>query len=318
MHTIVDVLWLLSGGVLLYYGAEWLVKGSGRLARAFGVKPLVVGLTVVAYGTSAPELAVSSSAILKDHHALVLGAVFGSCVANLALILGVTALISPPSIDSRLIRREIPVLLLSVATVPLILLDGVISATEGALMLATAVAFTIFTLFVSAKDVGGDDDENELEEGDTIAKLSLITLIGLGGLVGGGELFVKGAKGIAEVLGMSESLVGATVVAIGTSLPELAASVVAARRGYSAMAVGNVVGSNIFNIFLILGTVALIRPIQGTIGDFSMQLGFLIGVTIIAILFMRGSRRVARSEGVVLLMAYAGFIGLLVYQALHW
>jgi len=320
LEPLVDVLKLLIGGLLLYYGAEWLVKGSAGLARSFGVKPLVVGLTVVAYGTSAPELAVSSAAILDGSSGVVLGNIFGSCVANLALILGITAVIAPPSVDGRLIRREVPVLLISAIAPPLILLDGVVAVWEAVLLVIAAVAFTIFTLFVSAKDTGessDDDDEDEFQpgQGETKLRLGLITLVGLAMLVGGGDFFVDGARGIAKFFGMSDPLIGATVVAIGTSLPELAASIVAATRGYSSLAVGNVVGSNIFNVFLIMGAVGLIRPIYGTFAEYKAQLLFLVGVTVLGILFMRGTRRISRAEGILLLAAYAGFIAMLIVDA---
>jgi len=320
LEPLVDVLKLLIGGLLLYYGAEWLVKGSAGLARSFGVKPLVVGLTVVAYGTSAPELAVSSAAILDGSSGVVLGNIFGSCVANLALILGITAVIAPPSVDGRLIRREVPVLLISAIAPPLILLDGVVVMWEALLLIAAAVAFTIFTLFVSAKDTGeSDDEDDEFQpgQGETKLRLGLITLVGLAMLVGGGDFFVDGAQGIAKFFGMSDALIGATVVAVGTSLPELAASIVAATRGYSSLAVGNVVGSNIFNVFLIIGAVGMIRPIYGPLAEYKAQLIFLVGVTVLGILFMRGTRRISRTEGVLLLCAYVGFVAMLVVEAVR-
>ena len=314
METAVDVAYLLMGGFLLYLGAEWLVKGSAGLARSLGVKPLIIGLTVVAYGTSAPELAVSSAAILEDSHSLVLGNVIGSCIANLGLILGVTALISPPAVDGRLIRREIPVILVSVVALPIVLLSGTIEMWESGLLLGAAIAFTMYTLFVASESASldptepQDPDEEEDAFESNKAKQIFFTITGLALLVFGGELFVDGAKGVALTLGMSEQLVGLTVVAIGTSLPELAASIVAALRGYSSLAVGNVVGSNIFNIFLILGVVGFIRPIEGDIAAFRLDLGFLIGLTVLGILFMRGERRISRLEGVMLLAAYVGFI----------
>lgn len=320
METTVDVAYLLIGGFLLYLGAEWLVKGSAGLARALGVKPLIIGLTVVAYGTSAPELAVSTAAILEDSSALVLGNVIGSCIANLGLILGITALISPPEVDGRLIRREIPVLLISVIVVPLALLSGSIEAWESGLLLGAAVIFTMYTLFVASEESSMDDvaeaagvDEEEFEASKV--KQIVFTIAGLALLVFGGEVFVDGAKGVALTLGMSEHLVGLTVVAIGTSLPELAASIVAALRGYSSLAVGNVVGSNIFNVFLILGVVGLIRPIEGSASALGMGLAFLIGITFAGILFMRGARRINRFEGLLLLGVYVAFI---VLAAVGW
>lgn len=323
METLLDVGRLLFGGLILYLGAEWLVKGSAGLARAFGVKPLVIGLTVVAYGTSAPELAVSSAAMLTDSSPIVLGNVIGSCIANIALILGITALIAPPSVDGQLIKREIPVLLLSVIAVPLVLYSGEIGRIEAGVMLFLAIAFTIVTLTASASEshVGTAEQAEENAEaggapsGEGKLRLGLITLVGLALLVGGGDLFVDGAKGIALTVGMSERLVGLTIVAIGTSLPELAASVVAALRGYSSLAVGNVIGSNIFNIFLILGVSGQIGPIRGDLSTMRLDVGFLIGATVLGVLFMRGSRIISRIEGVVLLAVYGAFI---VFASIGW
>ncbi|MCG8423127.1 MAG: calcium/sodium antiporter [Proteobacteria bacterium] len=315
METVLDVVWLVVGGTILYVGAEWLVKGSAGLARAFGVKPLIIGLTVVAYGTSAPELAVSTSAILRDSSDLVLGNVFGSCIANLGLILGITALLSPPMVDSRLIRRELPVLVLSAVAAPLALYGGQIGRLEAALLLSGAIAFTLYTLFVSsAEDPGevnhGVDDSEDSPIAESSNKLGLvgITLLGLALLVGGGELFVEGAKGVALALGMSEHLIGLTFVALGTSLPELAASLVAAARGYSSLAVGNVVGSNIFNTFLVLGVVGCIRPIDGKLSELTTDMSFLVGITLLSVLFMRGARKVTRIEGILLTACYGSFI----------
>lgn len=323
MDVLLDVGRLLFGGLVLYLGAEWLVKGSAGLARAFGVKPLVIGLTVVAYGTSAPELAVSSAAIINDSSDIVLGNVIGSCIANIALILGITALIAPPAVDGRLIKREIPVLLLSVAAVPLVLLDGEISRIEGGILLGLAIIFTVVTLTSSSDEahVGSAEQAEDGAEaggapgGEGKLRLIAITVVGLAMLVGGGDVFVDGAKGIALTVGMSERLVGLTIVAVGTSLPELAASVVAAMRGYSSLAVGNVIGSNIFNVFLILGVTAEIGPVQGDLGRMQIDIGFLIGTAVLGVLFMRGSRIVSRAEGVMLLTAYAGFI---VMASLGW
>ncbi|ACY18468.1 calcium/sodium antiporter [Haliangium ochraceum] len=319
---LLDVLSLLFGGLVLYLGAEWLVKGSAGLAHSLGVKPLVIGLTVVAYGTSAPELAVSTAAILDDASPIVLGNIIGSCIANIALILGVSALIAPPAVDGQLIRRELPVMCAATLAVPLTLLDGQVSFVEAAILLACAVAFTLYTLFVAAPS-SPESVDVELPDGVTDTppeeqaklRLSGITVVGLALLIGGGELFVGGAQGLAHALGMSERVVGLTVVAIGTSLPELAASLVAATRGYSSLAVGNVVGSNIFNVFLILGVVGLIRPIQGDLSIMATDIAFLVGTTVIGVLFMRGSRNISRLEGAILIAVYLAFTGLAVATA---
>jgi cation:H+ antiporter len=315
-----DVISLLFGGLVLYLGAEWLVKGSAGLARAFGVKPLVIGLTVVAYGTSAPELAVSTAAILEDASAIVLGNIIGSNIANIALILGLTALISPPAVDGQLIRREVPVMCAGSLAAPFVLLDGVISMVEAAMLAATAMAFTLYTL-VAAVPAGADDeagDELDLDQAAARARseehgrlrLGMITFIGMALLIGGSDLFIASAQGLAHALGMSERLVGLTVVAVGTSLPEMAASLVAALRGYSSLAVGNIVGANIFNVFMILGVVGMIRPIHGSISGMAVDFGFLVGTTILGVLFMRGTRKITRLEGALLIASYAVFLGL--------
>lgn len=319
MDTFLDLLFLCFGGLVLYFGAEWLVKGSAGLARAFGVKPLVVGLTVVAYGTSAPELAVSTAAILEGSSPLVLGNVVGANIANLALILGLTAMITPPAVDGQLIRREVPVMCVACLALPFVLADGQLGTLEAGALVGAAVAFTLYTLLAAVPLESGPGGA-ELALAEAVAekrepehsrlRLALFTVLGIGLLLGGGELFVNGAQGLAHALGMSERVVGLTVVAVGTSMPELAASLVAAVRGYSSLAVGNIVGSNIFNIFMILGVVGLIRPIQGSTAALATELAFLGGVTVMGVLFLRSSRKIHRAEGALLLAAYAAFLGL--------
>jgi cation:H+ antiporter len=321
MDTFFDIGRLLLGGVLLYLGAELLIKGSAGLARAFGVRPIVIGLTVVAYGTSAPELSVSVAAILDDSSPIVLGNVIGSCIANVTLILGLTALISPPHVESGLIRREIPIMLLSAAVVPLLLIDGAITRVEGIIMLLAAAGFTLvtLTLWAAQPHIGLSEGIPEAIKKDkaeatlpqiAVRRLRLVgyTVIGLGLLTAAGDLFVVGARGLALALGMSESLVGLTVVAIATALPELAASIVAALRGHSALAVGNLIGANIFNVFFVLGVTSTIRPVEGALRQQRLEIAFLVAATLAGALFMRGSRRVSRGEGVILLILYAGFV----------
>ncbi len=322
MGYTIDLLQVAIGGFALYIGAEWLVKGSAGLARAFGVKPLVIGLTVIAYGTSAPELTVSMAAALDGSSAIVLGNVLGSCVANLCLILGITALISPPVVDGSLIKREVPVLIISAFSVPLVLWNGVITPVESVILLVASVGFTIMTLtsaksenVPSAQDMETAAEAGGAPPGEGKLRLALITAVGLALLLGAGQLFVHGAQNLAIKLGMSERLVGLTVIAIGTSLPELAASVVAALRGHAGLAVGNVVGSNIFNIFMVLGAVGLVRPIEGDLSVLRLDVGFVIGATLVAAFAMRGSRRITRTEGVLLLVAYVSFI---VLAAIGW
>ena len=311
------------GGLVLYLGAEWLVKGASGMAKALGLKEIVIGLTVIAYATSAPELAVSVSANLSGSSPIVFGNVIGSCIANLALILGITALISPPLVDAGLMRRDVPVLLFSALILPVMLYSGHVERLEAAILLALAVIYSAFTLVqsrstysMSVADLEASAEAAGAPGGEGIARLVMITIAGLGLLLGGSEyLFVPGARGIAEQLGMSERMVGLTIVAFGTSLPELAASLVAALRGHSGLAIGNVVGSNIFNIFLVVGASGSIRALPGSLSEMTMDFTFLIALTLFGAFAMRKERTVTRTEGVILLITYVAFI---VLAALGW
>jgi cation:H+ antiporter len=317
-----DILRLVVGVAILYWGAEWLIRGSASLARAFGVKALVIGLTVVAYGTSAPELAVSTEFALSHRQPAALGNVIGSCVANISLILGLTALIAPPSVDPRLIRRELPILLGSAIAVPLMLADGVISSLEGAILVGCAVVFTIITLTVSSRDHITDADAAAASDaidagasygGKVRPKTSrllsmLMSAGGLALLVLGSDFFVDGASAMGKRWGVSERVLGLTLVAVGTSLPELIASVSAATRGHASLAVGSVIGANLLNVFLVLGVVAYLRPIRVGERLHMVDVVGLVAITLLAVLFLRGSRRINRIEGAILVAAYVAFL----------
>ena len=322
MNTALNSLALVAGIAILYWGAQWLIRGSAQIARAFGVKPLVVGLTVVAYGTSAPELAIATQSALTHHEPIALGTVIGSCAANISLILGVTALISPPTIDGRIIRREVPVLLGSAIAVPLLFRNGVLSRLEGFILVSCAVVFTIATLTMSARLE--HDDPIELEARRTEdnaaalggkgrpnssrATAALQTVVGLVLLVLASRLFLYGGRRIGAQLGISERMLGLTVIALGTALPELIGSIVSASRGQSALAIGSVIGSNVLNVFLVLGVTAYLRPIHaGELIHLSDLIG-LVAITLLGILMLRGSRKISRLEGLVLVLAYLGFI----------
>jgi cation:H+ antiporter len=317
---------LILGLALLYFGAEWLVKGAAGLARSFGVPALIVGLTVVGYGTSAPEMTVSVLAALRGSSELALGNVIGSNIANLGLILGLTALVAPPRTDGRLIRREMPLLLLTTAALPLLLRDGRIGRLEGGLLLGSAFAFTLWLIRdvryarvdaaarVDTKTVEAAAEAAGAPGGEGRGSLALYALIGLALIVVGGEVFVRGAVSVARHFGVDDRTVGLTVVAIGTSLPELATSIVAARRGHSDLAVGNVVGSNLYNVLLVLGTTAVIHPVDGDAHAMRLDLVTLAAMTLFAAVAVRTERIVRRWEGAVLLLAYVGFLILLVVR----
>ncbi len=322
MGPTLNIAQVILGISILYWGAEWLIRGSASVARAFGVKPLVIGLTVVAYGASAPELAIATKTALTGHQPIALGTVIGSCAANISLILGITALVSPPTIDSRVIRREIPILLGSAIAVPLLLRNGILSQLEGAILIGCAVVFTIVTLTVSARLDSDDELELEGQRADESGAViggrarprasrgaaSLMTGVGLLLLVAGSDLFVRGGRGLAGMVGMSERMLGLTVISLGCALPELIASVIAARRGHAALAIGSVIGSNLLNVFLVLGITAYLQPI--TFGErmHTVELIGLVAITLLGVLVLRTGRRISRAEGVVLIAAYVGFI----------
>jgi cation:H+ antiporter len=301
------LLLLVLGGAGLYFGAEWLVDGAAKLARRLGLPPVIIGLTIVSYGTSAPELVVSLMATFAESSPMAVGNVVGSNIANVGLILGLTALIAPPAVDGSLRRRELPLLLLASLALPLVLLDGQISRVEGTVFALGAFVYT-WVAFRSPRPPPSTDGDDDGGTGEGVARLVALIVLGLVVLLIGGKAFVVGAVGIARSFGMSERVVGLTVVAIGTSLPELAASLVAALRGHSELAVGNVVGSNLFNLLLVLGLAATIHPIAGSLTDFASDIGVMIAITLVGMISMRKERRMKRLEGGILLLAYAGFI----------
>ena len=323
MQIALNIGFLVVGIAVLYWGAEWLIRGSAAIARAFGVKPLVVGLTVVAYGASAPELAVATKTALGGHQPIALGTVIGSCAANISLILGLTALISPPTVDGRIIRREVPILLGSAIAVPLLLWNGVLSRIEGAVLIGCAIVFTVLTLTVSARldpdlveepDAKVRADENGAVLGGRgrprtgRGLAALMSVFGLVLLVVGSDLFVRGGRGIAGQLGMSERMLGLTVISIGCALPELISSLVAASRGHSALAIGSVIGSNLLNVFLVLGVTAYLTPIRFGERMHVVELIGLVAITLLGVLTLRGSRQISRIEGAILVLAYIAFI----------
>lgn len=302
---------LCAGALLLYLGGEFLVSGAAGLALAFGLSPLAVGLTVVAYGTSAPEAVVSTLATVRGDGALVLGNVVGSNVANLGLILGAVTCISPPTVDPGLARRELTLLLgTSLLLVPL-LLDGRISRLEGAGLCLGALAFTLWVLRgTHAASSAHLVPPKEAPPSKTQSRAALIAraLAGLALLLGGGQLFVDGASTLALTLGMSPRVVGLTIVAVGTSLPELVTSLVASAKGHSDLAVGNILGSNLFNVLFILGLAGVVRPVAGTLDQCWFDVAALLGLTAAASLMLLRPRRLTRAEGLLLLAGYAAFV----------
>lgn len=310
---------LLGGGVLLYFGAEWFVGGASALALSLRVPQILVGLTVVAYGTSAPEIIVGVQAARAGHGDVALGNVIGSNIVNIGLILGVAALIRPARVDGGLRRRELPVLLASTALLPFLLLDGVVNRWEAAALLFVALAYTgwmiraarssaaLATAVSDAKVTSAAADEAGAPKRRGAARAVATVGGGLVVLLLGGQLFIDGAVEVARAMGLSDRLVGLTIVAVGTSLPELVTSVIAARRGHSDLAVGNVVGSNIFNALLCLGAAGLAGPVGAPLRTLGVDLIALFVMTALAATFIRTERTISRLEGAVVLALYVVF-----------
>lgn len=311
---------LLGGGLLLYFGAQWLVGGASAFALALRVPQLIVGLTVVAFGTSTPEVIVSVQAARAGHSDVALGNVIGSNISNIGLILGLAALIAPAKVNGALRDRELPVLVASTLLLPLLLLDGAVGRWDGGLLLLCGIGYTAWMVRVArtAADVASATRATAIEEAAADAagapkpigalRAGATAVFGLGVLILGGRLFVGGAVSAAHALGMSERLVGLTIVAVGTSLPELVTSAIAAHRGHSDLAIGNVVGSNIFNVFLCLGAGALSGVVAAPLDALALDLVSLFVMTGLAALFIRTERTITRAEGALALAFYAAFL----------
>jgi cation:H+ antiporter len=299
---------ILLGFAALLAGADLLVRGSSRIAAGFGVPPVVIGLTLVAYGTSAPEFAVSAAASLGGAGAIALGNVTGSNIANIGLILGLASLVRPLEVESTLVRREAPLLVLVSLLVPLLFLGGVLERWAGILLFAGGVGFTWWSLAASRS--GGERPTRERLGARGWLLNLLFVAAGLAGLFFGGQWLVSGAVELAGRLGVAERVIGLTVVAVGTSLPELATSLVAAVRGESDIAVGNIVGSNIFNLLFVLGGAATLAPIAVAVRWPGVWLDFIVALAFAAILwpFARSGSRLERWEGGVLMALYAAFV----------
>ena len=310
LDTVLALARLGLGILLLFIGALWLGRGSETLARTLGVPPLVIGLTVAAYGTSAPELAVSTEAAADHLTQIALGNVIGSCIANISLILGLAALIAPPRIDGTLIRREIPILIGSVVAVPITLADGVITRVEGSILVGCAVVFTIASLALTSRVLDDAAVAPLPADEERPSRVSAVVVCGLGVLmlVFGSEMFIGGARSAAGKWGMSDRMLGMTIVAIGTSLPELLTVIVTSMRGQGAIAVGTVVGSNLLNVFLVLGTVAYLHPVRVGERMHAVDAIALGAITLLGIVVLRGRRQVTRAEGAMLVAAYVGFL----------
>ncbi|MDO5664065.1 MAG: calcium/sodium antiporter [Bacteroidia bacterium] len=301
-----EIVWLLVSLAILYFGAEWLVSGASSFAARLGVSPLIIGLTIVSMGTSAPELVVSVKAAMSGQSALSIGNVLGSNLFNIGIILGISALIYPLAVKRQLLKFDVPVMVVTSLLFMVLFIDGKITFFEAFIFVFLFVAYMAYLFVTSIRDKskGKATDEEETIKlyKHWIIDVSLIA-IGLVGLVYGSNLLVDNAIIIAQKLGMSEALIGLTIVAAGTSMPELATSVVAAMKKRSDIAIGNVVGSNIFNLLLILGVAGLIYPIETPDINIVDSL-FVVGVSALLWFFMKIGTRIRRWQGVIFLGVY--------------
>ncbi len=307
MSPLLSLLLLVIGGLLLYLGAEGLIRGSVALALRLGLTPLVVGLTVVAFGTSSPELGVSLRAALKGSPDLAVGNVVGSNIANLALILGVAAAIRPIRIQLQLVRFDVPVAIGCTLLMLWMLHDHRIGRGEGAVLVGLLVLYLLASFWIARRTNQTMMLEVPARPSRSVWLDLLFTVGGLAVLLTGADLFVDGAVALARALEVNEAVIGLSVVAVGTSLPELATTIVAAIRKEADLAVGNVVGSNIFNILSILGLTALVHPIQSS-GLRTLDLAVMTGVTLLILPLFWSRFRMVRWEGGLLLLIYAAYL----------
>lgn len=318
----------LVGFLMLYYGAEWLVKGSSSLARSLGVTPLVIGLTVVAFGTSAPELVVSLVSSITDKSMIAVGNVVGSNICNIALVLGTAALFQPISSHASVVRRDIPLMLVISAYLLILSLNSTLGRMEGATLIAGIILYTLFNYRaaktetqkgVSPERVLDELGVEEVAQVDSRPKQAILIVVGILGVVFGAQLVVDSAVQIMKALGVSEKFIGLTIVAFGTSLPELATSVVAALRKEMDISIGNLVGSNVFNLLSVLGVASLVRPIPIPGGFIESGLIFdylaMIFTSALPWFFMRRTHTLSRVGGGVLLACYALYLTYLIVTA---
>jgi cation:H+ antiporter len=322
-----DFMLLSAGLLLLGFGADWLVNGASRLARSLGVSPIAVGLTVVAIGTSAPELMVSMVSSFKGKSMIAVGNVIGSNICNIGLVLSLSAVLAPIRCHPAMVRREIPIMLAVSLYLLVISLNSTISRIEGATLLAGAVVYILFNYATAVRESrrvfgrarGGPPPASRLPKfGATRPVQAAMVLAGIAGVVAGADLLIESAVAIMAVMGVSEKFIGLTVVAFGTSLPELATSLTAALKKEMDISVGNLIGSNVFNIMSVLGAASLVRPIPIENGFFAggLYVDYLamMGISVMPWFMMRKTSCITRASGTVLLLCYGAYIGLLVWR----
>lgn len=310
MHMLMELVLLVAGFVMLIKGADIFVEGAAGIAAKFGIPQLVIGLTIVAMGTSAPEAAVSIAAACKGNADITIGNVVGSNIMNILVILGVTAVIVAVAVQTSTVRYEIPfVILVSVVLLFMGALDGKIGRIDGVILWLLFLVYLIY-LFVMTKH---RKEEEEAQTDAPVWKMLLFVVLGAALIVIGADVSVDAATEIARVIGLSERFIGLTIVALGTSLPELCTSVVAARKGKADLAIGNIVGSDIFNILFVVGTTALIVPVPFN-SAFVIDSAVAIGAAVLLWICVVKNKKLVRSAGIVMLAAYAAYFAYLMMK----
>ncbi len=304
---------IVAGLGILGWSADLFVAGASGLARSFGVPPLIIGLTIVAFGTSAPEILVSTLAAWQGNSGIAIGNAVGSSIANIALVLGITALVVPLKVRSETLKRELPLMLLVILVVLAMILNGALSRFDAIVLLIGMVCMVAWTVHLG-RNAPADDPLSAADMPDPMPgkHTRRLLIFGLLLLLGSSRLMVWGAVGLAEAFGISDLVIGLSIVAIGTSLPELAASIVAARKGEHDIAIGNVVGSNMFNLLAVLGIVGIIEPGKFDSAVLTRDFPMMIGLTIALYLMARGFRnpgfgRIMRWEGFVLVVIFIAY-----------
>ena len=307
-----DIVLFIGGVGVLYFGAEWLVRGSARLAASLGMSPIVVGLTVVSMGTSAPELVISVVASLGGSHDLAVGNVMGSNLANVGLVLGISAILRPLKVSARVVTREVPVMILITALLLPVIWSGQIVRFEGFLLVGMLVAYLAFVLRTAkTEDAEALDEYKDYARGTVgpyswrAARDAGLIMMGIAALLLGAFVIQESALALAEAMGISELVIGVTLVSIGTSLPELATCAVAACRREADIAVGNILGSNVFNIAGVLGVTSIISPLEVSPEVLRSEFPAVVAITVLMMPIVREDLPIRRREGVLLLSAYA-------------
>lgn len=307
MQIALQVLLLVVGFAMLIKGADWFVEGASKIADKFGIPQLVIGLTIVAMGTSAPEAAVSITSAIKGSAGITIGNVVGSNIMNVLVILGITAVIRAIAVQKSTIRYEIPfTIVITVVLAVLGLTDNRISRLDGVILWTLFIVYLLYLLRMAKKGQDVIEDVPELSEKDTPLRMILMVLIGGALIVWGADITVDAATELAKIFGMSDRLIGLTIVALGTSLPELVTSVTAAIKGKADIAVGNIVGSNVFNILFVVGTTALITPVTYS-ASFMVDSIVAAATMVLLLICVLPKKKLGRAGGLVMLAGYAAY-----------